>query len=785
LARVYGPFGWALFCLVCCGCGRPLYRAWADRDVYGIEGERMFDWRWKLPGRPVEADPRSRMRDPSDPDREPIPPDDPAARRFQVSAGRHFEYHGWEKRGAAPIEDLSWLKYLPREPDGSVKIARDSVMRLAVVNSREYQVEVEDVYLAALSLTLSRFEFATQFFGTQRTFFDHFGTGKNETNQLQLTGRGGFNKRFLSGAQLLVDFANTLVFEFSGTGAGTNLSTSSLLVSVTQPLLRGAFARIVTQPLSLQERGVLYAVRDFARFRRGFYVDVIAGDGFLGLLTQLQTIRNTESNLKSLRRNLDEYQALAAAGLVSLLERDQIDQSYQSTQLELVQAQASLQSSLDNYKIRLGFPPDLELRLDDSVLNIFELNDPRLDALRTRNEALYLSLLQYTDPPSRKVMAEAGRTLRAELAELEPIAAGVADELRRWRADLGGDGGRTPGGTASPDRSETLDRQRTLSKGLGTVLADASAQITDNLQTIDTFLAGLDVADPEDATLEMRNLRAIGDFQAIRDLVGKEFRARFSEIFISQTQVRVFLIELAPAGVDPKGAIAIALGNRQDLMNAQGRVTDAWREIEVAANALRGFLNLRYEGNLGTDPERDGIFRFDTSNSRHRVGVEFDAPLNRLAERNAYRAEQVAYQRARRQYMATHDQILREIRLDLRQLDLSRRQFEIGRESLITASRQVEQAEYDLRTSTAEIPVTLNLLRALDSQLGAKNNLIGSWVQYETARMALYRDFDIMDINAEGVWTNEHDGTPIAGGVTPITGPLALPDGPRDPAARP
>ena len=69
------------------------------------------------------------------------------------------------------------------------------------------------------------------------------------------------------------------------------------------------------------------------------------------------------------------------------------------------------------------------MRLDDSILDIFELND-RLDALRTRNEALYLSLLQFEDPPSMEFMAEAGRTLRAELVELEPIAAGVADELR-------------------------------------------------------------------------------------------------------------------------------------------------------------------------------------------------------------------------------------------------------------------------------------------------------------------------------------------------------------------
>ena len=43
-------------------------------------------------------------------------------------------------------------------------------------------------------------------------------------------------------------------------------------------------------------------------------VDLVAGNGFLGLLTQLQTIRNTESNLMSLRRNLDEYQALADGG---------------------------------------------------------------------------------------------------------------------------------------------------------------------------------------------------------------------------------------------------------------------------------------------------------------------------------------------------------------------------------------------------------------------------------------------------------------------------------------
>ena len=37
-------------------------------------------------------------------------------------------------------------------------------------------------------------------------------------------------------------------------------------------------------------------------------------------------------------------------------------------------------------------------------------------------------------------------------------------------------------------------------------------------------------------------------------------------------------------------------------------------------------------------------------------------------------------------------------------------------------------------------------------------------MDYQTARMTLYRDLDIMDIDAQGVWTNERDGTPAPGG---------------------
>src|SRR5438552_3735924 len=98
------------------GCTRAYYRDYADSDVYGILKERLFDWRWRVPERPVEADPRSRMADNNDPNHEPIVPDEVAARRFQVSNRFPFEYRFWRKRGTTPIEDLSWQPYIPTEP---------------------------------------------------------------------------------------------------------------------------------------------------------------------------------------------------------------------------------------------------------------------------------------------------------------------------------------------------------------------------------------------------------------------------------------------------------------------------------------------------------------------------------------------------------------------------------------------------------------------------------------------------------------------------------------------
>lgn len=721
------------------GCSRDRYRQKADRDVYGILKQRTNDPRWSPPPRPVEPAPDSRLRDPSNPDKPPLPPDDQGASVVLAMTPCRAVRQRWPHRGELPaIEDFHWRGSLPIGPKGAVDLRRDNAMSLALLHSREYQTQVEQLYLTALSLTLQRFEYQVQWTGINRTFFDHFGSSGNESNDLSNNSNLGFRRNFATGGQLVVDFANSLVWEFSGNKQ--TLATSNLLVTLTQPLLRNAFSRIRVQELSLAEREVLYAIRTFTRFRRQFYVDTMSsGGGYLSLLLQTQGIRNIEANLESLERNLREHENLEAAGLVARIQVDQVFQQYQQGRLRLLTAQAALQTSLDNYKLQLGLPPDLEMHVDDSPLEAFTLNDAKLDELSRRNDEIYLALLQPDAAPAKPVLEDSFKKLLVEQDELLAALKKVDAEAQNWEDHRK----KAKSGDA---RSSEAVREERYSKQIRTTLEEIRNDLVDDRKDAAKALATLDKTDSDTA------------WKQLRDLVGNEYRTRLADTFVTETQVRTMLIELTDLDLKESDGLDIALGNRLDLMNQQGRVTDAWRNVEVAADSLQAQLDLTYTADLHTDVDKNTLLRFDASNSRHRVGVLFDSPLNRLAQRNQYRASQIAYQQVRRAYMANEDQIRAQIRRDIRDLDLTKLQFDIARQQLVTAARQVEQAQFNLRTTRqADSSVTQDLLGALQSLLESKNSLISTWVGYETSRMNLYRDLDIMEIDPEGVWTNERE----------------------------
>ena len=337
----------------------------------------------------------------------------------------------------------------------------------------------------------------------------------------------------------------------------------------------------------------------------------------------------------------------------------------------------------------------------------------------------------------------------------------VEAELKRWQAQLN----ELKSQSLTENDKLDLRQQEDLSDRIAKDLRDLASGLADR-STFDRELrnkiedlqnSGLppvtkdaDVDEIEEATPE------IAAWRALYTAISGPLREEVSSLVIYQTQIRLFLIDVPPIPVDQTTAVTYAHQNRLDQMNRHAQVVDAFRKIEVAADALQSELALNGQIALGTDPAKNNAFRLDSSANTYRAGVQFDGPLNRLNERNFYRASQIAYQQASRNYSAGRDIIANEVRAVLRQIELRRLNFQIARQQLVTASRQVDQAQINLRQATvSSTNLTRDLLQSLQGLLSAKNNLISNWIDYKILRIRTFAVLELLYMDENGVWTNE------------------------------
>ena len=277
------------------GCSRTFYRRQADIDAYGLVREKATHPHWRLENYTISVDPRSRMYDPYSIDCPPIPPDDPTAHELMHCVDHKRGWPFWHDNGERPfVENPAWPEYIEIDERGVVKLSAEDAVRLALLHSRTYQTQVENLYLSALDVSAERFDFDTQFFAGYNVFASWLGrdargtnNGQSESN-LQLNTASDFNntswqmrRNFSTGSTLIVNFANQLMWQFSGPDdyRGTSLIDFALF----QPLLRDAGRERILEVLTLSERALLANVRSMEQYRQGFYVNVMtggqAGDG--------------------------------------------------------------------------------------------------------------------------------------------------------------------------------------------------------------------------------------------------------------------------------------------------------------------------------------------------------------------------------------------------------------------------------------------------------------------------------------------------------------------------
>ncbi|HYO24802.1 MAG TPA: TolC family protein [Lacipirellulaceae bacterium] len=831
--------------LLSTGCSRAFYRQQADADAYCL-----VDPKAQVAGAApetyrIEVDPRSRMYDPNDPDVEPMPPDDPLAHRYMEVVDRKKGAKLWNKLPrTAFVENPSWQEHLPRNEQGEVLLDMRGAVELALLESPDYQSELEDLYLSALDVSFERFRFDTQFFGGSEIFVtadgrDRFGTGNSSTtlevSPLRPGNRLQARRLTATGGELVVGAANSLVWQF----AGPNNYTSNTLFDFTflQPLLRDGGRTVVLERLTIAERSLLANVRQMERYRRGFYLNVVTGrdagegpsrrggffggsglegfagvggggfgnvgnfgnfngffggfggqqgvgggftggagaqvaGGYIGLLQSQQQIRNQRSNVTALRDSYEQLQATYDAGRLDRFQVDLARQALYNAQSQLLTADAGYQTTLDNFKLTLGLPPELPVKVADPYLDRFNLLDPDLEAVEERVTATLQRLRTLRDA-SQAALAEEGAVptaleeeLDRLLAECAALQAAVGPRIDAVAADLATLDAALPNRRAALAR--LVDREEVQAAEVDARLFDP-VELEARLQQRQTDFNALR-RELEGLWGRLDALATGGEVSApallpplIETLA--ELSGRLLELSLVQAGARLEAITFEPVDLSDEEALLIASAYRRDWQNARAALVDTWRLIFFNANALRSDLDIIFSGDIGN--LGDNPFRIRDTTGRLRAGIQFDAPLTRLSERNVYRQSLIEYQQARRNYYQFRDRVSQELRTNLRQVRLDEINFELRRAAVLVAISQVDLTQLRLSQpppvgvqATTSPTTARDLVQSLSDLLNVQNDFLSVWVNYEVQRMALEFNLGVMELDAAGV--RRDPGVPLA-----------------------
>ena len=401
MIRTAADFRTALLLLLAttAGCSGAHYRRWADSQVNRILADRArttLDYRpqtqiaatpdtpvparayEKVPVTPVvpkDLPPPLATPEPVEVEYGPLGPEArwiglPVPEETQEQNGTSVRLGGGDV-GAATVGEnpFAYGPPLPRQPAHRFDLFQS--LQYAVQHSRQYQGELEGLYLAALDVTLERHLLSPRPF--LRTGAEYAGGQQtvDYRSALAVTTRGGVRQRLPYGgevvAEALVRFVDTLDRH------AANAEEASLVLSGSLPLLRGA-GMVNLEGLISSERGLVYTVREFEEFRRSFAVNIARS--YFGLLARQQSVRNRRLNYDNLSVLTERTRALFGAGRISFLEVQRSEQALLQAEQGVIAAREQYQNTLDDFKILLGMPVEEELAVIPVAL---DLNMPDLE----------------------------------------------------------------------------------------------------------------------------------------------------------------------------------------------------------------------------------------------------------------------------------------------------------------------------------------------------------------------------------------------------------------------
>ena len=208
---------------------------------------------------------------------------------------------------------------------------------------------------------------------------------------------------------------------------------------------------------------------------------------------------------------------------------------------------------------------------------------------------------------------------------------------------------------------------------------------------------------------------------------------------------------LVPVPLAAGEAYRFAVEKQLPVLNAIDRFEDKKRKIRVDASQLRPGLDFFADASLDSDKPTD-YTKFDPDNIHAGVGVELDLPLDRLRERNTYRATLVTFEAELRNLTLVLDTLKDNIDRGLRTVEQRRQNYQIQQNALVLANRRVESTTLLQQAGRAEVR---DLIEAQDAQIAAQNAVTAALVDYQDARLQLMLDIGSLRTDTPRFWLKD------------------------------
>lgn len=375
------------------------------------------------------------------------------------------------------------------------------------------------------------------------------------------------------------------------------------------------------------------------------------------------------------------------------------------------------------------------------MLNEFQFLDPETVGVQNMIDAFVRVVGDLPEEPTREELAKAVATLSV-----------LRDRLGEQFATAGADIEKLD--AAVPEREQRMlqDEKQAFAEErekLADSLDDVETRFTDTEGVLQNVRNAIETGAAGSETLDQIVSLGVGLSGLAQELALVKARARLETVTIPHIELK------------SERALEIARANRLDWMNNRASLVDQWRLIAFNANLLKAGLNLTFEGDVNT--VGNNPVDFSGRDGSLRVGVQFDAPFARRLARNNYRSALIFYQRQRRLLYQYQDGVNLSLRFRLRQLAQLERNLEIQRRAVVIAVRRVDKTREDLNKPPAPVEpgmpvealgptVGQNLIFALNDLTSAQNNLMGVVLNYYQARMLLYRDLGVLELDNCGMW---------------------------------